>query len=144
MKALRSPRGAGNVAAPMSEPPLTLEVLPGLLAVCRLGPSQGVPEWVLRLPFWSITRTEDEISIVLPEALASPGWKQETGFRALKVRGPLDFGLIGVMARLTVALASAHVSLVAISTFDTDYILVKTPDLARATTALQAAGHTFL
>ena len=124
----------------MAEPPLTLEVLPGLLAVCRLGPSQPVPEWVLRLPFWSITRTEDEISIVLPETLAAPSWKQEAGFRALKVRGPLDFGLIGVMARLTVALAAAHVSLVAISTFDTDYVLVREEDLARAVAALQAAG----
>ena len=140
MSTTRPPRVAGNVAGPMTDPPLTLEVLPGLLAVCRLGPSQAVPEWVLRLPFWSITRTEDEISIVLPEALASPGWKQEAGFRALKVRGPLDFGLIGVMARLTVALATAHVSLVAISTFDTDYVLVRDSDLARAVEALQAAG----
>ena len=140
MSAPRPPRAAGKVAAPMSDPPLVLEVLPGLLAVCRLGPSQPVPEWVLRLPFWSMTRTEDEISIVLPEALASPAWRQETGFRALKVRGPLDFGLIGVMARLTVALATAHVSLVAISTFDTDYVLVRDSDLARAVEALQAAG----
>jgi hypothetical protein len=140
MSAPRPPRDAGTVAGSLTDPPLTLEVLPGLLAVCRLGPSQAVPEWVLRLPFWSITRTEDEISIVLPEALASPGWKQETGFRALKVRGPLDFGLIGVMARLTVALATAHVSLVAISTFDTDYVLVRDSDLARAVEALQAAG----
>jgi len=143
MSAPRDPRSAaGPAGQSTSEPALTLEVLPGLLAVCRLGPSQPVPEWVLRLPFWSITRTEDEISIVLPEALASPGWKQETGFRALKVRGPLDFGLIGVMARLTVALATAHVSLVAISTFDTDYVLVRDSDLARAVEALQAAGCT--
>ncbi|HXT50365.1 MAG TPA: ACT domain-containing protein [Thermoanaerobaculia bacterium] len=124
----------------MAEPPLTLEVLPGLLAVCRLGPSQPVPEWVLRLPFWSLTRTEDEISIVLPETLAAPGWKQETGFRALKVRGPLDFGLIGVMARLTAALAGAQVSLVAISTYDTDYVLVRDSDLGRAVSALREAG----
>jgi len=126
----------------MVETPLTLEVLPGLLAVCRLGPTQPVPEWVLRLPFWSITRTEDEISIVLPETLAAPGWKQETGFRALKVRGPLDFGLIGVMARLTVALATAQISIIAISTFDTDYVLVRDTDLARAVEALQEAGCT--
>ena len=124
----------------MSESPLTLEVLPGLLAVCRLNSTQGVPEWVLRLPFWSITRTEDEISIVVPEALASPTWRLETGFRAFKVRGPLEFGLTGVMARLSVALATAGVSLFALSTFDTDYVLVRETDLARATAALQAAG----
>jgi len=124
----------------MTDPPLTLEVLPGLLAVCRLSATQPVPEWVLRLPFWSMTRTEEETSIVVPEALASPAWKQETGFRALKVRGPLDFGLIGVLARLTVALASANVSLFALSTFDTDYVLVRDTDLQRAVAALQAAG----
>ena len=124
----------------MADPPLTLEVLPGLLAVCRLSPSQAVPEWVLRLPFWSITRTEDEMSIVVPETLASPTWRQENGFRALKVRGPLDFGLTGVIARLAVALAAANVSLVALSTFDTDYLLVRDSDLARAVAALQAAG----
>src|SRR5436853_4708316 len=108
----------------MSEAPLTLQVLPGLLAVCRLSPSQAVPEFVLRLPFWSITRTEDELSIVLPEALASPSWRQEAGFRALKVRGPLDFGMIGVLSRLTTAIAGAGVSLFSLSTFDTDYVLV--------------------
>jgi hypothetical protein len=126
----------------MHDPPLTLEVLPGLLAVCRLSVSQAVPEWVLRLPFWSITRTEDEMSVVVPEALASPGWKQEVGWRALKVRGPLDFGLIGVLSRLSGALAASNVSLFAISTFDTDYVLVREADLARAVAALQAAGCT--
>ena len=124
----------------MREVALTLEVLPGLLAVCRLSNTQAIPDWVTRLPFWSMTRTEDEISIVLPEALASPAWKQETGFRALKVRGPLDFGLTGVVARLSVALASANVSLFVMSTFDTDYVLVRDADLQRATAALQAAG----
>jgi uncharacterized protein len=124
----------------MSDAPLTLEVLPGLLAVCRLSPSQGVPDWVVRLPFWSLTRTDDELSIVLPETLASPTWKQEAGFRALKVRGPLDFGLTGVLARLAVALAAAGVSIFALSTFDTDYVLVRDTDLTRAVEALQTAG----
>lgn len=124
----------------MTDPPLSLEVMPGLLAVCRLSASQAVPEWVLRLPFWSITRTDDEMSIVVPEALASPTWRLETGFRALKVRGPLDFGLTGVLARLSVALAGAEVSLFALSTFDTDYLLVRDSDLVRAVAALQAAG----
>ncbi|HEV8628712.1 MAG TPA: ACT domain-containing protein [Thermoanaerobaculia bacterium] len=124
----------------MADQPLTLEVLPGLLAVCRLSPGQGVPEWVLALPFWSLTRTDDELSVVVPESLATPAWRQETGFRALKVRGPLDFGLTGVLARLSVALADAGVSLFALSTFDTDYLLVRESDLARAVDALQRAG----
>jgi hypothetical protein len=124
----------------MSQSPLVLEVLPGLLAVCRLNATQAIPDWVLRLPFWSMTRTEDETSIVLPETLAAPTWKQETGFRALKVRGPLEFGLTGVLARLSGALAAANVSIVALSTFDTDYVLVRDSDLQRAVGALQGAG----
>ncbi len=126
----------------MAAVPLTLEVLPGLLAVCRLDASQAVPDWVLRLPFSSITRTGDELSLVLPESLAMPTWRQEGGFRALKVRGPLDFGLVGVLARLSEALAAAGVSLFALSTFDTDYLLVRDEALARAVAALVAADCT--
>ena len=125
----------------MSPHALHLDILPHRLAVCRLAPEQPVPGWLDRMPFWSLTRTADELSIVLPEEAASPAWRIEPGWRVLKVRGPLDFGLIGVMARLTVALATAHVSLVAISTFDTDYVLIKLDNLEAAVDALKKAGH---
>jgi uncharacterized protein len=121
---------------------LHLDILPHRLAVCRLPPEQPVPAWIDRLPFWSMTRTADELSVVVPEEAASPGWRQETGWRVLKVRGPLEFTLVGVMAQLTVAIAAAGVSLFAMSTFDTDYLLVRDEDLARATAALSRAGCT--
>ena len=121
---------------------LHLDILPHRLAVCRLPANHPVPGWIDRLPFWSMTRTADEISIVLPEEAASPQWRQETGWRVLKVRGPLEFGLIGVLAQLTGALAGAGVSLFALSTFDTDYVLVRESDLAAATRALTTAGCT--
>jgi len=119
---------------------LHLDILPHRLAVCRLAPEQPVPGWLDRMPFWSLTRTADELSIVLPEEAASPAWRIEPGWRVLKVRGPLDFGLVGVLAQLTGALAGAGVSLFALSTFDTDYLLVRESDLVRATEALTAGG----
>jgi hypothetical protein len=121
---------------------LHLDILPHHLAVCRLPADHPVPGWIDRLPFWSLTRTADEISLVLPEEAASPQWRQETGWRALKVRGPLEFGLIGVLAQLTVALAAGGVSVFVLSTFDTDYVLVRESDLGSATRALTAAGCT--
>jgi hypothetical protein len=124
----------------MRSAPLHLDILPHRLTVCRLPPEHPVPGWLDRLPFWSVMRTADELSIVLPEEAASPGWRQETGWRALKVRGPLEFGLIGVLAQLTVALAAGGVSIFVQSTYDTDYVLVRESDLARATTALTGAG----
>ena len=126
----------------MTRPALHLDILPHRLTVCRLPAEHPVPSWVDRLPFWSITRTADELSIVLPEEAASPQWRQESGWRVFKVRGPLEFALVGVMAQLTVALAGAGVSIFALSTFDTDYLLVREADLARATAALTAAGCT--
>jgi len=121
---------------------LHLDILPHRLAVCRLPPDHPVPGWVDRLSFWSMTRTADELSIVLPEEAASPQWRQETGWRVLKVRGPLEFGLIGVLAQLTVALAAGGVTVFVLSTFDTDYVMVRDHDLASATRALTGAGCT--
>ena len=121
---------------------LHLDILPHRLAVCRLPADHPVPGWIDRLAFWSMTRTADELSLVLPEEAASPQWRQETGWRVLKVRGPLEFGLVGVLAQLTVAIAAAGVSIFALSTFDTDYLLVRDSDLARASTALTGAGCT--
>jgi hypothetical protein len=128
----------------MSSPasrPLRLEVLPWRLAVCRLGADAPLPEWALAGTFLSITRTSDELSVVcLQEALPAE-IRCERGWRCLRVEGPLDFSEIGILASLTEVLAMADVSLFAISTFDTDYLLVKEGDLQTAATALGEAGH---
>jgi hypothetical protein len=93
-------------------------------------------------PIWSITRTPDEISIVTSEEHADPTWANvEHGWRCFKVRGPLDFSLVGILAALAGTLAAANISVFAISTYDTDYILVRDGDADRAATALMEAGH---
>jgi hypothetical protein len=122
--------------------PLHLELQSGLQAVCRLPPEAAVPAWALAPGgLSSVTRTPEELSIVCAEGLVPPGTKAEKGMRILKVQGPLDFTLTGILASLAVPLAQAGVSLFAISTFDTDYVLVPGAMLEVAIEALRTAGH---
>ncbi|GLV59985.1 amino acid-binding protein [Dictyobacter sp. S3.2.2.5] len=112
------------------------------LAVCRLGPEEEVPIWaVRRTGFFSLTATEDELSLVCVADAVPEGVRCERGWRALKVIGPLDFSLVGILASLSDTLARAQVSIFAVSTFDTDYILFKEAQLAQASTALRQGGH---
>jgi hypothetical protein len=120
---------------------LSLRVLPGRFAVCRLGPGAPVPGFLTGSSFWSVTRTADELSLVLPEQNVPPDWQAEGGWKCLQVQGPLPFALTGILAGLSTALASAGVSLFAISTYDTDYVLVREADLPAARSALCACGH---
>ncbi len=122
---------------------LSLTILPERLAICRLPPEEALPERPPHARFWSVTHTEEELSIVLPEEYAPAGSRAETGWRGLKVQGPLDFDLTGILASLAAPLAEASVSIFAISTYNTDYILVKENDLEKAKQALRASGHTF-
>ena len=118
----------------------TLTVIPETLAVCRMPPDAPLPNW----PdgnFISATRTAEELSVVIPEEAMPDGVPKHGGFRALKMAGPLDFGEIGVLATLSNTLAVAGLSIFVISTYDTDYILVKQENLARAIAALRQAGH---
>ncbi|MBN1814739.1 MAG: ACT domain-containing protein [Anaerolineae bacterium] len=120
---------------------LPLCVLPVRLAICRLPSDTPLPEPPSRASFWSATRTEEELTIVLPEEMVSASWKAERGWRCFKVLGPLDFGLTGILASLAASLAEAGIPIFAISTYDTDYILVKEENLERAKQALLASGH---
>jgi len=120
---------------------LSLSILPYQLAVCRLSPLEPIPGWLFALPFWSVTRTVDELSVVLPEENVAKEWKSEPGWRGLMVRGPLDFSLVGILAALAAALAAAGIPIFALSTFDTDYLLVKEQDLFRAVEVLTASGY---
>ena len=116
--------------------------MPGRLAVCRLDPQAAVPDWALSGDFSSITRTTDELSIVCSEAGVPEGVLCERGWAGLKVEGPLDFSLTGVLASLAQPLAEAGLSIFAVSTYDTDYLLVKAGDLDRAVVVLAEAEHT--
>ena len=121
---------------------LGLEVLKERLAVCRLSPESPVPTWAMGpASFCSITRTAEELSIVCPVGAVPEGTPFEGPWRALKVQGPLDFAWVGILAALSACLARAGVSLFALSTFDTDYLLVKAEDLPAALSALGQDGH---
>ncbi len=120
---------------------LALKILPGRMAVWRLDPSARLPDWIDEAGFYSITRTDKELSIVCREKLVDPDAACESGWRCFIVQGRLDFSETGIMLSITRPLAANGVSVFAISTFDTDYFLVKENDLARAIEALTAAGH---
>lgn len=125
----------------MNHPSLTLFVLDIELAVCRLEPNESVPDWVAQSPFYSVTRTLDELSIVCAQLDMPDGVQSEKSWACLKVQGPLDFSLTGVLNSLTVPLTNAGISIFAISTFDTDYLMVKQTDLEAAIEALIQFGH---
>jgi hypothetical protein len=121
--------------------PVTLFLLPETFAVCRLAPDAPAPEWASGGDFASVTRTRDELSIVCPAGRVPAGVRSEPGWRCLKVEGPFEFSVTGLLASLTAPLAEARVPTLAVCTFDTDYLLVKEHDLGRALEALRAAGY---
>ena len=132
--------GAGG-APGVSGASLRLCVLEEPLAVCRLERDSGVPDWTASGGFFSVTRTDDELSVVCPEERVPEGTVCERVWRALKVEGPLDFSLVGVLASLSAPLAEKGVGVLAIATYDTDYLLVKEEDLGLAADALRGRGH---
>ncbi|MFZ2054836.1 MAG: ACT domain-containing protein [Candidatus Aminicenantales bacterium] len=115
--------------------------MPDTFAICRLPPDAGVPKWASGRGLLSITRTSDELSIVCAEAGVPEEVRSERGWRCLEVAGPLDLALTGVLASLANPLAEAQINIFAISTFDTDYLLVKEEKLARSIDVLTRSGH---
>jgi hypothetical protein len=124
---------------------MELEILPGRYAVCRLQPDAVQPIWA-RSPagteLLSVTWSEAELSVVSPEERVPSGVPAERGFTCLRVRGRLDFSMTGVLASLTGPLSGAAVPVFAISTHDTDYLLLRADDIERGIGALTAVGHT--
>jgi hypothetical protein len=121
---------------------MDLILLPDTLAICRLGPGEMLPTWATESSWVSVTRTAEELSIVCPQRAVPDGVQCARGWRCLAVAGKLDFELVGVLASLVVPLAEAGISVFVISTFDTDYLLVRARDLERGLAVLQAHGHT--
>ncbi len=122
---------------------LRLVVVPGLYAVVRLGADENVPSWPTGARFSSVTRTADELSIVCEDASVPNTVQRNGGWRIVKVQGPLDFSLTGILASLAAPLADAKISIFTVSTFETDYLLVKDADLEGAVKVLTRAGHGF-
>ena len=121
-----------------------LDLLETVVAVCRLDADDDLPEWVdlTDRHLVSVTRTANELTIILGQDAVPPGVIAERGWRVLAVRGPLAFSLTGVLAGLAQPLADASVPIFALSTYDTDLLLVGQGDLDAATAALRDAGHT--
>ncbi len=122
-------------------PGLVLVALPGEFSICRLPPGQSVPAWAGSTIFSSITRTKDELSIVCPTAQVPAETEAEHGWRLIGFAGPFDFASVGVLASVTEPLARVGISVLAIGTFETDYVLVKTGRLDLAIRTLETAGH---
>ena len=131
--------GETSANAPIS--PLHPSVLGERLAVCRLDAGSAVPDWATAAPFSSITRTAGELSVVCPEERVPAGITCERGWRALKLEGPFEFGMIGLLSSVAVPLAESEVSVLAIATYETDYVLVQGSQLDLATEALRKRGH---
>ena len=121
--------------------PLRYSVLDGRFAVCRLAPDSPVPEWAMKPRFLSVTRTPEELSIVCAERDIPPDVQAQAGWACLQFEGPFPFEMTGVLASILNPLADAKVGIFAISTYDTDYVLIQADQLAAADEALRLAGH---
>lgn len=120
-----------------------LSLLPENFAIVGLSPGADIPAWATQGPFFSITRTSDELSIMVEESRVPAGVPSQGGWRVIKIHGPFMLSEVGVLAALVGPLAAARVSVLTIATFDTDYVLVASENLAAAISALERAGHSF-
>jgi hypothetical protein len=119
--------------------PRQLILVLGKFAICRLEANSPYPDWA-KGDFVSLTRNPDELTIVCREQFVPDGIECEKDWRCMRVAGTLDFSMVGVIASISATLATADVSTFVISTFGTDYVLVKSRDLDRAIQTLGAAG----
>ncbi len=113
----------------------------GSFAICRLAAGTGVPDWALRGGFFSVTSTSQEVSIVCPEWQIPEGIAHEGEWTCLKLEGPFPFSETGILSSFLQPLAEHAIPIFAVSTFDTDYVLVKRSWAEKAVAVLREAGH---
>ena len=119
---------------------LTLRILPQQFTVCKITSPEGVD---FTAPFVFLSKTDDELSLVCESQIVPENTTDtEAGWRGFKITGQLDFSLVGILAKISGLLAEAGISLFAISTYNTDYILVKESSLEQAVASLKKAGYT--
>ena len=123
---------------------MQLQILENKLKVAKLKSDAKIPEAVLAQGFYSITRTDEELSIVVDEDVAIESDAMEDGWRAIRITGILDFSLIGILSKISTILAQAEISIFALSTYNTDYILVKANQLDAAVDVLKQNGYQIL
>ncbi len=121
---------------------LKLSVLAGTFAVCRLDPQAGMPGWATKGPWFSVTRTDEEMSIVCAEGNVPAGVTRAGGWRALKLEGPFDLSQTGILDSVVRPLAEAGVNVFVLATYDTDYVLVGADRIESTAVILRAHGHT--
>jgi uncharacterized protein len=120
---------------------LSLTLLEQSFTIHRLEPDAELPKPALRSSFFAVTRTDEELSLVLPDSVKIESNRSDLGWACFKVQGPLEFQLVGVLAGISSVLAEAGVPIFVISTFDTDYILVKREHVQVAREALISKGY---
>jgi uncharacterized protein len=123
---------------------LTFELLPAIFAIVRLEPAAPQPSWAAGGDFVSITRTRRELSIVCEQERLPARLEASRDWRALELRGRFAFDETGIAAAFTLPLAEAEIGVFVVSTFDTDYLLIRSPDLDRAAAVLRGAGLTIV
>ena len=116
-------------------------VQPEPLSICRLPGDAPIPAWAMQRAFFSVTRTSDELSVVCASIQVPPGVTAHDGWRALKLIGPFDLLLVGILLGVAAPLAVAGVTIFPIATYDTDYLVVRDDQLSAAIDALRDAGH---
>jgi uncharacterized protein len=125
---------------------MNLKILESTFSIMKLPSNEKIPTWVLNSDVFSITRTDEELSIVCPSEYLSLNEVMEDvedDWKCIKVEGVLDFNLTGILSSLAKPLAESKISIFAISTFNTDYLLVKSHSIEKAKVVLENEGHTF-
>jgi len=123
---------------------LNLSIVKGGFTIHRFSSDAKIPMEILQESFYSISKTEDELSVVCESSVKLMSDSCENDWSCIKVLGPLDFALTGILADISALLAQAEISIFAISTFDTDYILVKTNQLEKSKQALEIGEYNFI
>ena len=126
-----------------SRPALELAWVEGRYAICRLPADAPTPE-IPAARFVTVTRTAEELSLVCDEERAPDGAPREGPYALFRVAGELPLGLTGILASLLEPLAAAGIAIFALSTFDTDYVLLRSENQGRAESVLREAGHRFV
>ena len=120
---------------------LSLSLLPHTYAVCQFHPDNHIPYWALMGDFVSLTRTNEELSIICQQSNVPGDVDAERGWCCIQVQGAFDFSVVGVHASLAIPLAEANISVLSVATYATDYLLVKEEYVEQALQVLEQAGH---
>ncbi len=126
----------------MEKNDIILKLIDGTFGVCRLNPADEIPHWAKNDKFYSISKTGEELSIVCAQEDISEGVTSELGWKILKIEGVLDFSLIGIIAKISSILADSGISIFVVSTFNTDYILIKEENISKAISVLREVKYT--